>query len=291
VADTGTYVYAVTREPAGPAALEGLRGVAEAPVRALTHAGLVAYVSTVPLEEFGEEPLRRSLEDLDWVGEAARAHNRVVETVAETVPAAPVRLVTVYSGDEQVADMLQRRHDDFAEVLAQVTGRREWGVKAYAEKPAPRPSPGEAEGGLVATRPGTEYLKRRKASLRTRDDAWRDAAARAERVHETLAGVAVASRRHRPQDPQLSGRDDWMLLNGAYLVDEHRSEAFAATLDALREPGLELDLTGPWAPYSFTTLESAGSPPVEPDEPSTLVPGRPAAVEPGRPDPEARGGT
>jgi hypothetical protein len=263
VADRGTYLYAVTREEdrPGPAALEGVAGVAGAPVRTVAHAGLVAYVSTVPLEEFGEEPLRRSLEDLDWVGATARAHHSVVEAVAEAAATAPVRLVTVYSGDDQVRDMLDRRYEDFTAILSQVAGRREWGVKAYAAPPAAERE--QDRGEPATTRPGTEYLRRRKASLRTRDDAWRDAAARAERIHAALGDVAVASTRHRPQDPQLSGRDDVMLLNGAYLVGEDRREEFTATLDALREPGVEIELTGPWAPYSFSALESGGGPGTE----------------------------
>ncbi|GAA3823548.1 GvpL/GvpF family gas vesicle protein [Sphaerisporangium flaviroseum] len=255
MADSGTYLYAVTREEdrADPAVLEGVTGVAGAAVRTVAHAGLVAYVSTVPLEQFGEEPLRRSLEDLDWVGETARAHHGVVEAVAESSSTAPVRLVTVYGGEDQVRDMLARRHEEFSEVLSQVAGRREWGVKAYAERAA-EPPPDQGADEPASSSPGTDYLKRRKARLRSRDDAWREAAGRAEDIHATLVAVAVASRRHRPQDPRLSGRDEVMLLNGAYLVDDDRRAEFAATLDELRGPGVQIELTGPWAPYSFTQL-------------------------------------
>ncbi|MEU8272305.1 GvpL/GvpF family gas vesicle protein [Sphaerisporangium sp. NPDC049002] len=288
MADTGTYLYAVTREEdrVDPAALSGLTGVAGTPVHTVAHAGLVAYVGTVPLEEFGEGPLRRSLEDLDWVGETARAHHRVVEAVAGSAPTAPVRLVTVYSGEDQVRDMLGRRRDDFTAVLSQVAGRREWGVKAYAERAAePRPSePGQEAEAPV--KPGTDYLRRRKESLRSRDDAWRDAARRAEDIHAALAAVSVASRRHRPQDPQLSGRDDWMLLNGAYLVDDHLSEEFAATLAGLRGPGVEIELTGPWAPYSFTQLDP-GDPEAEARGSEDGPEGGPEAGGPGT---EARAG-
>ncbi|MFC4532637.1 GvpL/GvpF family gas vesicle protein [Sphaerisporangium dianthi] len=286
MADTGTYLYAITRadDQPGPGVLEELKGVAEAPVRVLARAGLAAYVSTVPLEDFGEGPLRRSLEDLDWVGETARAHHRVVEAVAGAASStAPVRLVTVYSGDDQVRDLLDHRREEFSAVLSRVAGSQEWGVKAYAHQPeqpaapdAPAarpgpagttPAPGSAEPGggergsgegRAAARPGTDYLRRRKASLASRDDAWRETTERAEMIHATLSEVARAGTRHRPQDPRLSGRDDWMLLNGAYLVDDERREEFAATLDALRGPGVEIELTGPWAPYSFTALETGG---------------------------------
>ncbi|MEW9532908.1 GvpL/GvpF family gas vesicle protein [Microbispora sp. NPDC049125] len=286
--DTGVYLYAVTPEPAGPR-LEELRGVLGGPVRPIARGGLVAYVSDVPLDQFGEEPLRRLLEDLDWVEGVARAHHRVVEALADDGPAAPVRLVTVYSGEDQILDLLDRRHDDFAAVLARVAGRREWGVKAYVSRAArgegPAATTGAAQpggpatagtgraggpvpsstggagpvtaapGGGAAGGPGTAYLKRRKASLRSREDLWRAAVEQAERLHSALGGIAVASRRHRPQDPQLSGRSDLMVLNGAYLVEPGRDREFAAALGAFRAEGMDVQLTGPWAPYSFTSLE------------------------------------
>ncbi|MBF8185423.1 GvpL/GvpF family gas vesicle protein [Nonomuraea sp. K274] len=105
--------------------------------------------------------------------------------------------------------------------------------------------------------PGTAYLKRRQASLRGREQARRLAVTRAEEIHAALSSLAAASRRHRAQDPQLSGRDDWMLLNGAYLVDEGRDEEFAAMASTLGGDGVDLRLTGPWAPYSFTILETS----------------------------------
>jgi hypothetical protein len=193
------------------------------------------------------------MEDLDWLGETARAHHRVVERVSESTPTAPVRLVTVYRNEKQVRLLLERRHDDFLHVLDQVAGRQEWGVKAYVDAAA-SPVPGGESAESAADRPGTAYLRRRQATLRTREEAWRHAVARAEHIHAVLGSLAVASRRHRPQDPQLTGRTEWMVLNGAYLVDRDLGEDLARAVDALREPGIELELTGPWAPYSFTAL-------------------------------------
>ncbi|MEU7914763.1 GvpL/GvpF family gas vesicle protein [Microbispora bryophytorum] len=260
----GVYLYAVT--PGGELPRD-LRGVMDGPVRTVSCGGLVAHVSDVPLDRFGEEPLRRSLEDLEWVEGVARAHHRVVETLAAAGPAAPVRLVTVYTGEEQVRDLLDRRHDDFAEILSHVAGRREWGVKAYLRRETPPPSPTPASptpaaatttasaGASGGDSPGLAYLRRKKESLRGREDLWRAAAERAELLHAELGQVAVASRRHRPQDPQLSGRSESMVLNGAYLVDPAREEEFAAVLGGYRDRFLDVELTGPWAPYSFTSID------------------------------------
>ncbi|MEV7010290.1 GvpL/GvpF family gas vesicle protein [Streptosporangium sp. NPDC051022] len=300
--EVGTYVYAITRDEGHPRPA-GLTGVAGTPVRMIERAGLVAYVSTVPLDRFGAEQLRRSLEDLDWLGGTARAHHHVVETVAKAVPTAPVRLVTVYNGEEQVGELLERRHDDFVAVLSHVAGRREWGVKAYVEPVARQateqaaeqvtgateqvtgqateqvagqvagqatgqvtaPSPAAGPAGETDT-PGTAYLKRRQASLHSRRENRRHAVAQAEHVHAALSDVAVASMCHRPQDPELSGRAEWMVLNGAYLVDDDRAGEFTAALDAFRGQGLDLELTGPWAPYSFTTVDFGTAGPEGPDD-------------------------
>jgi hypothetical protein len=256
VTDTGTYLYAIARDTGTPLA-PSLTGLLGAPVRTVAESGLVAYVGTVPLDQFGEEALKRNLEDLTWLEATARAHHQVVEAAAETGPVAPVRLVTVYRGDEQIHRLLRDRAEELTEVLARVTGRREWGVKVYAtpERTAPDDAGTGDASESVAGRPGTAYLKRRRTNLRTREEAWRRAASRAERIDAVLAGIAVARRHHRAQDPQLSGRDDWMVLNGAYLVDDERGEEFADAVAALREPELDIQLTGPWAPYSFTISE------------------------------------
>jgi hypothetical protein len=261
MADSATYLYAITHD-AGDAPLAGLTGIAGSDVRGLAQAGLRAYVSTVPLDEFGEESLRRNLEDLPWLEATARAHHGVVDAVARTTPTAPVRLVTVYRNDEHVRHMLEERAEEFETVLARVHGRSEWGVKVYVtpERPAQQAPPGDRndkdEKGRARENPGTAYLKRRQSSLRSRENLQRRVLARAEHIDRTLTALAVASRRHVPQDPQLSGRKEWMVLNNAYLIDEDRADEFTAAAESLRDSDLDLQVTGPWAPYSFATLES-----------------------------------
>ncbi len=76
---------------------------------------------------------------------------------------------------------------------------------------------------------GTVYLLRRRANLTARADSWQRGAARREEIHAVLSRLAVAARRHAPQDTRLTGNEDgWMVLNGGYLVDSGRSQEFAA---------------------------------------------------------------
>lgn len=262
----GTYLYAVTRE-LDPARLRDVRGVDGERPRLVDGSGLHAVVGSVELARFRQPPDRHlgDVEDLRSLEALLRAHHRVVQAVAAAAAVVPLRLGTVYRDDGRVREVLDQRHGDFEAALSRVAGRTEWGVKLMASPEAFTGDPGGAAPAAPdgadrePGRPGTEYLRRRREAERARQAGWDRAAAFAEEVHAALAAVAVESRRHAPQDPRLSGQGGWMLLNGAYLVDDGREDALAAVVERFDDPdrGVRLELTGPWAPYSFT--EPAGA--------------------------------
>ncbi|AUM19037.1 GvpL/GvpF family gas vesicle protein [Rhodococcus ruber] len=254
---TGVWLYAVTDDRLAEGDLGGLAGVAGESVRAVGSGGLTAVVGSVPLAVFGEEPLKRNLEDLSWLEATARAHDAVVSTVAQRGPAVPLRLATVYLDDARVRDLLDERQADFESALTLVTGRTEWGVKAYGDRQALADAVAEAQIAGSAKGSGTAYLLRRRAQLAAQESVERDAAARADEIHSRLLRQAAAGRRQPATDPALSGRRDWMVLNGTYLVDDDRADEFARAVEELGKeyPGIRLELTGPWPPYSFAGVE------------------------------------
>ncbi|MET8306011.1 GvpL/GvpF family gas vesicle protein [Micromonospora sp. NPDC005173] len=242
------WLHGVVRD-AEPATLAAIVGMDGAPVRAVSAAGLVAVVSTAPLDEYGEQPLRRNLEDLAWLERAARAHHAVVEALARRGPVVPARLATVHTNDDRVAGSLTARRAELVATLDRLTGRGEWGVKGYLVPGAATASAEAAGAGRV----GTAYLRRRRAQLTAREERQHVASAAADAVHAALCELAVAGRRHAPQDRRLSGASTPMVLNGAYLVDLAELSRFTELVGSLsgRHPGLHLELTGPWPAYSF----------------------------------------
>jgi hypothetical protein len=262
--DGAVWVYAVAHRIDNDW-LDGATGVDGNPVRAVEAAGLAAAVTAVSLDEFGEEPLRRHLEDLSWLDATARMHHQVIEIIAQHGPVVPMRLATVFHGDGSVADMLTQRREGFAAALHQVTARMEWGVKVYAAPPgnapaAPAAGSASESGRAVpdaAASPGAAYLRRRRKALSADNDARRAALASADTVHATLGRLAAAVQLRPPQAPQLSGQAARMTLNAAYLVDEDRSEDFAAAVNSLAKEhsAVSIELTGPWPPYSFVTVD------------------------------------
>jgi hypothetical protein len=250
MADTLVYLYAVT--DAADAQDLATTGVEGAPVRRIDADGLAAVVSSVDAVRFGEEALRRNLEDLQWLEKAARAHHEVVASLARSGPVAPVRLATVYLDDHNVRALLHERAPALHEALDRIRGRVEWGVKAYV---APTDDAGVQEDAGDGAKPGTSYLMRRRAERDRAAGGLQAAADAAEALHREVSDLAVASRRYEAQDPRLSGHREAMVLNAAYLVDEADAAAMRRLVEDREVRTLRLELTGPWAPYSFATLE------------------------------------
>ncbi|MFI8291662.1 GvpL/GvpF family gas vesicle protein [Streptomyces sp. NPDC085614] len=264
---TLTYVYAVVpaddevAEAVGP-----LRGVAEAAVLLLTEDAasgpeLAFAASRVPAEDFGESALKQHFEDVGWLEDTARAHHGVVEALAARTAVLPLRMATVYQDAERARQALSRRRKYFAERLALLRDHTEYGVKIYL---APSPSsssegepddgpPGSGPGASPDTAtPGRSYLRQRRAQHAAREA--RDVQAGEAAAHVEAAGARHATGvvRHPVQRSALSGPLE-NILNNAYLVPDGETERFRAAVLEAAAPytALRIELTGPWAPYSF----------------------------------------
>ncbi|WP_433544922.1 GvpL/GvpF family gas vesicle protein [Streptomyces sp. CA-294286] len=253
------YVYAVTRPFEGVLPEEGGRGLDGEPPRLLHHGDLVAVVSPVPAEDFDEAPLKAHLEDLDWLAETARTHQRVITALTTLTSPLPLRLATICRDDSGVRRLLESGRTRFVSALDRLDGRVEWGVKVYTHAPPPAaPSPESAPAPSPdAPGAGRSYLQQRLAHRRTRETAANRADAVCRRLQEELSRSAEHTVLHRLQDGRLSGRSGQNVLNAAFLVPRADSEAFVERVRALTpgdDESVKVELTGPWAPYSFTDI-------------------------------------
>nr|WSW69491.1 GvpL/GvpF family gas vesicle protein [Streptomyces sp. NBC_00995] len=246
-----TYVYAVGRDdPVLHELASRLPGVDGRPLRPVSGGGLCALVSPVPADAFSERGLAEQMEDLDRLETVARAHHAVVDAVFADASVLPMRLATVYLDDVRVADMLVRRRADFDELLGRLEGHAELGVKVYAD---PRTAAAPAPDTGAPT--GRDYLRQRRASRRNTQDAYRAASEVAARAARLAQGAAASRVVHRPQQGQLASRPGVNVANEAYLVPRSHTGQLGRELKALADgvPGVSVEVTGPWAPYSFAT--------------------------------------
>jgi hypothetical protein len=244
------YVYAIVDASAPP--LEAVPGVDETDLHTVEVSELAAVVSLVDGERFNAESLQTALADLGRLEQIARAHHRVIDAIARQTTVAPLRMATIVWDEPGVVALLEANRSSFTRVLERIRGREEWGVKAYAtavESPEPAAQV-EPSGG-----PGTAYLARKRVQRDRSRLAGQLREELAQQLHEALTSHSVDSRLYPTQDPRLSGRTEAMALNAAYLVpagDVGTLRVAAAEFDC---PSLRVELTGPWAPYSFAEVD------------------------------------
>ena len=259
---SGLYAYAISRG-LGIDDLAGRTGIDHAPLRLVERGALVAVVSEVDLAEFGEEGLRRNLEDLTWLERVAVAHDTVARAAAERAPTAPLRLATIFVEEASLVAQLAEWHEQATRALDRVEGCGEWSVKAYADAPAvPAPaaagsSSGAGAGAGAGGGAGRAYLLQRRAATQQKAAGAEADATIARELHEALHARVVTGRLLAPQDKRLSGHLGEMILNGTYLVEDRRVEEFRAAVDELAtaHDHVRVEVGGPWPPYSFASLE------------------------------------
>src|SRR5436190_210269 len=106
VAGELVWVYCVVPADARPPRVSGVDP--RFPVERVEAAGLAAFVSRVPIAEFGADALRQNLNELDWLERVARAHEGVLDQVMPQTVLVPLRLCTLYEDVQGVRRMLEK---------------------------------------------------------------------------------------------------------------------------------------------------------------------------------------
>ena len=245
MAATAWYAFAVV----GPAGAAVREIVPELEVVGTDELAVVAR--QVPLSDYGEDVLPDRLNDRVWLERAVRGHEDVVERLASVTTVLPLRFGSLHRDRASIEDFVAGSRTRLAAELARVHGHVELGVKVWRDEPAQAGRP--AHHGAAS---GRDYLERRRAARARAVDAAATLDAHLSEIHRRLLEHAEEGRLNRPQPKELSGAERAMVLNAAYLVADGRS----ALLDEVarlgtEHPDLDLEVTGPWAPYNFVELE------------------------------------
>ncbi|MFJ6700093.1 GvpL/GvpF family gas vesicle protein [Streptomyces sp. NPDC091272] len=266
---TAVCVFAVRRGrgPELPSHLSGHDG--GGPLRLLPVGALWAVVQDVPADAYGEQALHGRLSEPQTLERCVRAHHEVVTAFAARGCAVPLPLATLFHSQERAKATLVENAPRFERTLARIAGRTEWAVKVnLISKGGPAESDGPAGGGdrPVAgggpadgddtPRPtGRAYLTRLRGRQQDRESRRERAVRAAELLDRAVLSLADGTVRRRPHGTEITGRDRTQIMNTAYLVPEDHGRRLAELLEQLRaEPEFmdtELEVTGPWVPYSF----------------------------------------
>jgi hypothetical protein len=254
-AEMATYVYCLVQRRGAPVLTRAPRGLpGTGRVRALDAGdGLWLMVGDAPLARYGNVSLEARLRDLEWVASCAAAHEAVVEFAARAATTIPLKLFTLFNGDERAVEHIRRMRPAIDRVLGRVAGRQEWGVRVRLDEvKAQRRRVASARRATAGVSSGTRFLVLKKEQ----QQAVREALARGredvEAAFESLAGASDDARRRPPDTVEGAAR---LVLDAAFLLTPTRLARFKkmarAIATRLARHGYELTLSGPWPPYNF----------------------------------------
>jgi hypothetical protein len=236
---------------------------------------LWVIVSTVPARHYGEAALARGLQDLDWVGRCAMAHETVVEHFLAAPAVLPMQLFTLFTSDERALEHVARDRRRIDRILKRIERQLEWGLRLTFDEKALReavderhasPARGAASrrGGSRAAAgvSGTSYLARKREMLDVTRVQLTNARAEADRLYAAMRRAATEAVRRTATEQQVAPGSR-VLLDAAFLVPARRAGAFRTALRrsvrTLAGTGLSVSLTGPWPPYNFVDAPRARS--------------------------------
>ncbi len=242
----GKYLYAIIDCP--EARTFKARGIGERgdPVYTINHRRIAAVVSDSPVVEYDNS--RRNM----------MAHTLVLEEVIEEFTLLPVRFGTIAPDAERIEErLLAQRYDEFTQLLGQMEGRIELGLKAFwyegvvfeevvRENEAIRKLRVALEG-KSANETYYERIRLGEAVEKALNEkrVWDEEAILARirpLVHKTRTSKIISER---------------MVLNAAFLVDRARESAVDAAIQRLDEEfggRLMFKYVGPVAPYNFVNI-------------------------------------
>jgi hypothetical protein len=227
-------------------------------VRALAAGGGTwAIVSSVPASEYDESALAGGLQNLDWVGRRAMAHEGVVEHFLTARAVLPMQLFTLFTADDRALDYIARQRRRIDRILTSLDRQLEWGLRLSFDEKAARAAVDDSHRSRRArtksTESGTAYLARKRDLFDVTRVQLAQARTAANRLYRAMSREATRSRRRTATEQAAPGSR--LLLDAAFLVPVRRAGAFRAALRQnarkVSGSGLVVSLTGPWPPYNF----------------------------------------
>lgn len=268
-ANGALYLYGISRGPLGKTGAKGAKktakkaaskSVAKAapalikikinsagiegaePVRPIACGEFICWVCGLDHASFSEA-LERNMENLEWLALHGVRHQQVVGEVAGQMAIVPARFGTIFSGEPALVKDVQSRKAALNKVFTRVADADEWGVKVFAEQPAPAAAP------VAEARSGKEYLQQKAACLKKRP----------ERNDQELGELATALGKIASDSApsgKVSGAQPSLLWQATFLVPrskrkpwDHALKNFVERWDGQRR----IEVNGPWPPYSFVS--------------------------------------
>ncbi|MDP8237747.1 MAG: GvpL/GvpF family gas vesicle protein [Candidatus Hatepunaea meridiana] len=222
--------------------------------------GIEAAISMVPFNEFCGADAETKMQDLAWVGPRACRHEEIIEYIMDQAPVFPVSFGTLFTSISKLENTISANHEAIIEFLDWMNDKEEWSVKALIEMKK------------VKHRLFSQILKKNSARLSTltkgvryfEEQRLRNGIDRELKlwindaigcILKTMNDCTIDFKERRVIDCSNDDNEMKVIRNWAFLIKRNFISAFNEIVAGInteyKSRGLELELSGPWPPYSF----------------------------------------
>ena len=239
----GNYLYGFTDRRFEPS--PDLRGLAGAPLGAITYGDISAIVSRHPVQKL--MPSRANLEP----------HHRIVRHISSAATLVPAAFGHISESEQDLLSVLQGNYEEIRGEIARLEGKCEMGVKL----------------SWCVDNIFLYFVQRDRELRELRDRAFRDKREPSMPEKIEIGGrfeAAITSARERCNNVLVNAlngiarevsanppRGDKTVCDIAVLIDRGAIPAFQATVGgaaALFDQNFTIEYSGPWPAYSFVRL-------------------------------------
>ena len=265
----GLYLYCL-REKSESSQILSAKGIdGKEEVFIIPYQGLEAVVSKVSLEEFASEEIKiKAQEDLNWIKEKALAHERIIEEAMrendKALSLIPMRFGTLFKEKVSLEQTLNKDYTKIREVLERIRGKQEWSVKVYLKDrrkfeqviKEKNETIKEMERKIVDLPEGMAFFMEEELKEVIYEELDKALNNIVEGLFEYFKKQSIASVKNKILEKELTGRQEPMVFNVAYLISEEKIEDFNKDAQRLNQEiqanGFCLEYSGPWPAYNFS---------------------------------------
>jgi len=237
------YVYGVVASSVET--VTAPKGIDGGAVSLIPNGDVAALATSVSAEDYAPDKVEALTADIDWVGQRAMMHDRVLTWASDAGAVIPFPMWTLFRDEKAVKGMLSKRMKELVQTFKRVGDGRELIVAELTALAA----------DAAKASPGQKYLIERKME-NIRRDAGRDVATRvAGEIHDALRAASMETAREQPVNSGAPREQGRAILNASFLVAPSKVVGFQKALTAMvnkyEASGFKFDFTGPWPPYHF----------------------------------------
>lgn len=215
-------------------------------------------VTTINFKDIGMVVSSHPVIRLPVNRENTLAHERVVEEVMKEFTVLPVRFCTIASGVEEILNILERRYDEFKDLLNHVDNKVELSVKCLWKNITAIYNEITEENMEIKGLKEKIHLNKGICDMQTKMSIGKLVEDYLKRKKEEDAEKIAAVLKKMAWYYKLNKTiGDAMFVNSAFLVDRRREAEFDKQIDELSEEYKDRTkflYAGPFPPYNFANI-------------------------------------